>query len=158
MVGLAVFLGANSTPLRSFAQVEGDAWKLPAAAFRNVLSNGASALAQELHRYTQALFVQLSMSVACNRLHSLEKRCARWLLTTMDRVGADCFKLSHDFLAQMLGLRRAGTNAVLQKFKRRGILDYHNGEMNIKNRSSLESAACECYFIITKEYRRLTRV
>jgi CRP-like cAMP-binding protein len=156
MVGLPAFLGASSSPLQAFAQVPGSAWKIRTTDFKRVLNHGNSALAEALHRYTQALFVQLSLSVACNRLHSLEQRCARWLLITADRVGKNTFDLTQQFLAQMLGVRRASANAILQAFKRSGLLDYHNGRMNIKNRRGLESLACECYSIIREEYRKLT--
>ncbi|HKW74421.1 MAG TPA: Crp/Fnr family transcriptional regulator [Terriglobales bacterium] len=156
MIGLPVFLGASTSPLQAFAQVPGGAWKVSAADFRQALDHGSSALAQALHRYTQALFVQLSMSVACNRLHSVQQRCARWLLITSDRVDRSEFALTQEFLAQMLGVRRASANEALQNFKRKGFLDYRQGKMKIKNRKGLESAACECYFITRDEYQRLT--
>jgi len=106
--------------------------------------------------YTQALFVQLSVSVACNRLHPLDRRAARWLLMTCDRVGSLQFQLSQQFLAQMLGVRRASANAVLQAYREKGIIDYRNAKVNVKNRAKLEAASCECYFTIRDEYKRLT--
>ena len=156
MIGLPVFLGATTSPLQAFAQVSGEAWKVSSNDFRQALNHGSSALAQALHRYTQALFVQLSMSVACNRLHSVQQRCARWLLITSDRVDRSTFDLTQEFLAQMLGVRRASANEALQNFKRKGLLDYKQGKMSLKNRKGLEAAACECYFITRDEYQKLT--
>jgi CRP-like cAMP-binding protein len=156
MVGLPVFFGASSSPLQAFAQIPGSAWKISAGDFRRVLGNGSSALAHSLNRYTQALFVQFSVSVACNRLHSVQQRCARWLLMTADRVGGRNFELTQQFLAQMLGVRRATANAELQLFKRKGLIEYQSGTMTIKNRAGLEAIACECYFTVRSEYRKLT--
>ena len=157
VVGLPVFLGARSSPLQAFAQVSGDAWRISTQDFRHALNHGKSALAAMLNQYTQALFVQLSMTVACNQLHSIEQRCSRWLLMTADRVGRNHFSLTQDFMAQMLGVRRASANAVLQAFRRKRLLDYRNGKISITNRSGLQSAACECYSIIRAEYRKLTK-
>jgi CRP-like cAMP-binding protein len=109
-----------------------------------------------LHRYTQALFTQLSQSVACNRLHSLEQRCARWLLATADRVEAPVFRLTQEFLSQMLGVRRAGVNAILQVFQKQGFIDYKQGTMAIKDRSKLEHVSRECYEIVKREYEKIT--
>lgn len=155
MVGLPVFLGAVSTPLEAFTQVPGHALRLKTAAFKRALAE-RNGLQTKLQRYTQALFTQLAQSVACNRLHSLEQRCARWLLATADRVEKGQFKLTQEFLAQMLGVRRAGVNAVLQDFQRRGIIRYKQGVMEIRDRRKLEGASCECYAIVRREYESLT--
>jgi len=155
MVGIPIFLGAKSNPLMAFAQVPGRALRMSTVDFKRELANGA-ALHQTLHRYTQALFSQLSQSVGCNRLHSIEQRCARWLLMTADRVGKTQFKLTQDFLAQMLGVRRASVNPILQNFQKKGMLHYKQGIMRIENRDTLERTACECYGIIREEYRKLT--
>lgn len=155
MVGLPVFLGAVSSPLQAFAQVPGRALRMSTADFKRQTMNGVG-LRRVLERYTQALFTQLSQSVACNRLHSIEQRCARWLLLTSDRVKESRFMLTQQFLAQMLGVRRAGVNVVLKSFQRNGMIDYRQGQMQIKNRRKLEQVSCECYFIVRHEYQRLT--
>lgn len=155
MVGVPVFLGALSSPLQAFAQVPGEALRMNTSDFKREINNG-SGLRSVLERYTQALFTQLSQSVACNRLHSIEQRCARWLLLTADRVKESSFNLSQEFLAQMLGVRRAGVNGVLQNFQRKGMVDYHRAQMQIKNRRKLEAVSCECYFIVRREYEKLT--
>ena len=155
MVGLPVFLGAVSSPLQAFAQVPGHALQMSTADFKREVMNGFG-LRQVLERYTQALFTQLSQSVACNRVHSLEQRCARWLLLTADRVKDSRFMLTQEFLAQMLGVRRASVNGFLQDFQRKGLIEYKQGQMRIKNRRKLEAVSCECYFVVKKEYQKLT--
>lgn len=155
MVGLPVFLGAESAPLDAFPQVPGRALRLRTLEFKRALANG-NGLQRVLQRYTQALFTQLSQSVACNRLHSIQQRCARWLLATADRVEQNHFKLTQEFLAQMLGVRRASVNAVFQDFQKQGIIKYKLGQMDIKDRRKLERASSECYAIVRQEYEKLT--
>jgi CRP-like cAMP-binding protein len=155
MVGLPVFLGAVSSPLQAFAQVPGHALQMSTADFKREVMNHLD-LHRILERYTQALFTQLSQSVACNRIHSIEQRCARWLLLTADRVKDSRFLLTQQFLAQMLGVRRASVNGFLQDFQRRGMIEYKQGEMWIKNRRKLEAVSCECYFVVKNEYQKLT--
>src|SRR3712207_1532606 len=106
MAGLPAFLGTVQSPHDAYCQIAGSAVRLPTGELRRFLSEDG-ALHDLLHRYTQATMVQLSQNVACNRLHTTEERCARWLLQTRDRVGADEFTLTQEFLAQMLGVRRA---------------------------------------------------
>jgi CRP-like cAMP-binding protein len=156
MVGIPAFLGATSTPVKAFAQVSGRALRMRAADLKQEAANG-TALHGMLHRYTQALFTQLSQAVACNRLHSVEQRCARWLLMTVDRVDERRFKLTQEFIAQMLGVRRATVNPILAGFQRAGMLRYRRGVMQIQNRRKLEKASCECYQIVRREYRKLTQ-
>lgn len=155
MVGLPVFLGAVSSPLQAFAQVPGHALQMSTSDFKREVMNG-SGLRRVLERYTQALFTQLSQSVACNRVHSIEQRCARWLLLTADRVKDSRFMLTQQFLAQMLGVRRASVNPFVQDFQRKGMIEYKQGQMRIKDRRKLEAVSCECYFVVKKEYQKLT--
>ena len=105
MVGLAVFHHADRTAAQAFCQIEGDALRMPSDAFRSGIDH-APTMRALLHRYTQALFTQVAQASACNRMHTVRQRCARWLLQTHDRVGSDEFALTHEFLAQMLGVRR----------------------------------------------------
>jgi CRP-like cAMP-binding protein len=155
MVGLPVFLGAVSSPLQAFAQVPGHALRMSTGDFKREVANGFR-LRPVLERYTQALFTQLSQSVACNRLHSIEQRCARWLLYTADRVKDSHFMLTQEFLAQMLGVRRASVNGFLQDFQRKGMIKYKQGQIRIKNRRKLEAVSCECYLVVKREYQKLT--
>jgi CRP-like cAMP-binding protein len=154
MAGIPLFLGASSIPATAFAQVAGTALQMRADDFRKETANGG-ALQRILHRYTQAFFIQLAQSVACNRLHSIQQRCARWLLMTHDRVEGDQFVLSQMFLAQMLGVRRATVNPVLQGFQRAGVIKYRQAKMEIRDRRKLERASCDCYQIVRKEYHKL---
>ena len=154
MLGLPVFLGAETSPGRSYSQVPGEALRMPTAAFTAVLPR-AGTLVQRLQRYTQALFTQVSQSAACNNLHSVAQRCSRWLLMTHDLTDREAFLLTHEFLAAMLGVRRASVSAVAARLQQAGLIRYHRGEMTIVNREGLEAAACECYQIIATEYARL---
>ena len=124
MVGLPVFLGATQIPGVAMVQVLGDALRMRTEDFRTQVTPG-TVLYQRLHRYTQALFNFISQSVLCNRVHSLEQRCCRWLLLTHDRVGSDEFSLTHEFLSQMLGVRRAGVSEVAAKLQNASFLSYH---------------------------------
>jgi CRP-like cAMP-binding protein len=113
------------------------------------------ALTDVLNRYAQAFFTQLSQSVACNRLHSPPERCARWLLTTHDRVLADEFPLTHEFLAWMLGGRRAGATEAASGLQQGGTISYRQGRVTALDRQALQGALCECYGVIRAEYDRL---
>lgn len=154
MVGLPLFLGATLTPGKAFSQVPGDALQMTAASFRRVTENGGP-LVKILHRYTQALMIQISQGTACNRAHSIDQRCARWLLLTHDRVGADEFTLTQEFLSQMLGVRRATVNDIALKLQEAGYISYTRGRIRITNRKGLESVSCRCYQIIRDEYDRM---
>jgi CRP-like cAMP-binding protein len=154
MVGTPVFLGAEKSPTRAFSQVPGDALRMKAEAFKNEISNGGP-LQDLIRRYTQAMVNQISQSVACNHLHSVEERMCRWLLMSHDRVGADQFLLTQEFLAQMLGVRRPSVSVVAGILQKAGMIEYHRGRMTILNRSALEAASCECYEVVRKEFDRL---
>jgi CRP-like cAMP-binding protein len=108
----------------------------------------------QLQRYTMTLFAQVAQSSACNRLHPVEQRCARWLLLTHDRVSSDQFPLTQDFLAQMLGVQRTSVNAVAQTLSEAGAIRYVRGVITVVDRPRLEAAACECYEIIAREAER----
>ena len=154
MVGLPVFLGAKSTPLLGFSQVAGEAMRMDAVSFqKQVALNGP--LTALLHRYTQTLMVQIAQGTACNRAHNILQRCARWLLMTQDRVKADSFTLTQEFLGQMLGVRRAGVNEVASELQKRGLIRYRRGIIEIVDRKGLEAISCDCYRIIREEFDRL---
>lgn len=155
-VGVPLFLGADRTHGRALAQIPGDAMRIHRDKLLEQLPRDG-ALTGVMHRYTQALFVQIAQGNACNRAHSIDQRCARWLLTTYDRVGGVTFPLTQEFLAQMLGVRRAGVSEVASKFQNEGLIGYQRGSITIKNRKGLEARACECYFIIRDEFRRMLR-
>ena len=154
VVGLPVFLGADSVPLRAFCQVPGAAYRLPAEAFREASRNG-KALQRLLLLYTQALFTQIAQCVACNRAHGIAQRCARWFLMTHDRMHRDQFLLTQQFLAQMLGTRRQNVTEAAGALQAAGVITYRRGLISILDRKGLEAAACECYGTIQTEYDRL---
>ena len=154
MTGLPVFLGSDRTPGRAFVQVPGQAYRLPVAEFKELVQQPSRATTV-LHRYTQALMVQISQSTGCNRIHSNPERCARWLLQTHDRVGKDEFHLTQEFLAQMLGVRRGTVNEVAGKLQAQGIIEYTRGVIRILDRGRLEQASCVCYEVVRREYDRM---
>ena len=154
MDGLPVFLGAQTAPLASFCQVPGDAARMTAEALRSEVGPG-DRLYELLRRFTEATLVFAAQSSACNRLHSVEQRCSRWILHTHDRVGKDEFYLTQEFLSQMLGVRRASVSEVASAFQGEGLIYYRRGNLRIDDRSGLEAVTCECHGVITKEFERL---
>ena len=135
-------------------QIGGEGLRMEAA----VLAKAAScdgALRDVLNRYHAFFLFQVSQSVACNGLHAVGPRCCRWLLTTQDRVGADEVPLTHEFLAMMLGVRRASVTLVLQPLQERGLINGRRGVISVLDRRGLEVEACECYQKIRDEYERL---
>lgn len=154
MVGLPLFLGVQTTPGRAIMQVQGDGLRMSAEAFSREVKVG-TVLHARLHLYTQALMIQMAQSLACNRLHSIEQRCSRWLLMTQDRAGSNGFALTQEFLAQMLGVRRAGVSEVASSFQKQGLITYQRGQISVLDRPGLEARACECYQVISDEYDRL---
>jgi CRP-like cAMP-binding protein len=154
-VGLPVFLQATlMSAHRAIAQVPGDAVLIDASEFLEI-SNSGGPFQAVLMRYTQALMTQISQAAACNRLHNLEQRGARWLLMTHDRVDGDRFPLTQEFLAQMLGSGRQAVNEAAQGLQDRGLITYTRGQITVTDRAGLEAAACECYAIIRGEFDRL---
>jgi CRP-like cAMP-binding protein len=154
MVGLPVFLRSGTVPGEAFSQIAGRHCRLSADALLRETDNGG-ALHDLLQRYTQALINQIAQSAACNRLHPIEQRCARWLLLTHDRVAGDRFPLTQQFLAQMLGVRRAGVSVAASMLQTAGLIRYARGVMTVTDRAGLEDAACECYDVVRRELDRL---
>jgi CRP-like cAMP-binding protein len=115
------------------------------------------ALRQALFRYTYALMAQISQTAACNRFHEAEERLARWLLMTRDRVASDEFPLTHEFLAHMLGLRREGVTEAASALKRRGLIDYRRGKIQILDVKGLRASSCSCYQTVKTVYDRIQR-
>ena len=154
MLGVPAFLGAGSFPGEVFCQIPGRALRMPTEVLLRETATGGP-LHDVLQRYTQALMNLISQSAACNRAHAIDERCARWLLMTHDRVGADRFPLTQQFMAQMLGVRRAGVSAAASILQRAGFIRYSRGVITVTDRSGLESAACTCYQIVRDEFERL---
>jgi len=144
LVGVPVLLRGCSEPTRALVQVEGQAYRTSAAAFRNVVAERES-MQRVFLRYALALFNQVGQSVACNRLHSLESRCARWLLMTHDRVDGDKFELTQEFLSYMLGVHRPAVTLAAGLLQHAGYIHYTRGRITVTDRQGLESASCSCY-------------
>ena len=155
MVGLPIFLGDETTFLRTIAQIPGTALSMGRDDFAGIVEDKSSGLRRILLRYTQALFGQLAQQSACNRSHNMEERCARWILMTQDRVGHDEFPLTQEFLAFMLGARRASVTLAAGILARAGLIQYTRGKIQVLDRGGLEEASCECYGVIQREYERL---
>lgn len=154
VVGLGAYLGDGSSPMEVFVQIPGDAVRMRADAFRHEVRAGG-ALRDGIRRYAQALLTQVGQSAACNRVHAIDERCARWLLMSHDRVVGDEIRLTQEFLAEMLGVRRAGVSRAAGQLKRRKLIDYRRGRIHVLDRKGLEKAACECYALIRAHHERL---
>lgn len=154
LVGLSAYLADGHPSTEVFVQIPGEAVRMTSAAFRQELRAG-TALRDVIRRYTQALMTQIGQSAACNRVHGIAQRCARWLLMTHDRVPGDEFSLTQEFLAEMLGVRRASVTDAAGKLRRRGLIDYRRGRVHILDRKGLEKTACECYELIRSEHEHL---
>lgn len=155
MSGSSETLTGAGTPMRVIAQVPGTSVRIAAAALSELARDSVEARALLL-RYNQTLLVQAAQVAACNRLHPVEERCARWLLMTHDRVRRDEFLLTQEFLSQMLGVRRARVNVAAGTLQRAGLIRYSRGRIRLANRAGLEAASCECYGVVRAEYDRLT--
>ena len=156
MIGLPLLLGGGSTPGECFCQVPGQAGRIADEAFGQLIDT-CPGFRRVLLRYTQALITQISQSAACNRMHPVEERCARWLLMSQDRVGASHFELTQEFMAQMLGVRRPTVSVAAGMLQKAGLITYSRGLLVITDRQGLEAASCSCYRIILDEFRRLIR-
>jgi CRP-like cAMP-binding protein len=154
MVGLPAFLGSKHSAMTAFAQIPGEALRMPVERFMRHCEEIAQ-LRQAMLRYTQAFITQIAQNSACNRLHPVQERCARWLLLTHDRVDSDEFPLTQEFLAQMLGVRRPSVTVAAGALQQAGLIEYTRGSIRVVDRAGLEEASCECYSIVEAEYRRL---
>lgn len=153
MVGIPVLLGVESSSSQAITQHTGDALMMPTEMLKEELKRGGQ-LQHLLLQFTHTLFTQISQTAACNRLHTVEERLARWLLTTRDRVQSDEFLLTQEFIARMLGTRRSGVTVAAGILQNAGLISYKRGRINILNGEKLEAASCECYRIVKEEYDR----
>ncbi len=154
MTGLPIALSADTMPSRAFVQVPGEALMMHADDLRRAMDDSPT-LRRLVHRYVLALFDQTAQHAACNRLHALEERCARWLLMTHDRVSGDVLHLKQQFLAEMLGVHRPAVTLAAGALQKAGIIRYSRGRVTVLDRPALENAACECYRIVTRRAEEL---
>jgi CRP-like cAMP-binding protein len=152
MAGSVLLLETNSSPFRYFMQLEGHGYQASAERFKAAAARQEN-LRKTVMRYESLFRLQTMQSIACNALHSVEQRCCRWILMTRDRVDTDDFKLTHEFLAVMLGVRRATVTEVLSPLRELNLLRSDRGTISILDRSSLEVRACECYAIVRNRER-----
>jgi CRP-like cAMP-binding protein len=144
MVGIHVFLGADTVTHESVVPIPGAGWRMDVGAFRKAVSKSPSQSAS-LHRYVMTFPLQVSQSGACNAVHKLDERLARWLLMTHDRVDGDQHPLTHEYLSIMLAVRRSGVTLAAGALQKAGISKYASGDITILNREALEMSSCECY-------------
>jgi CRP-like cAMP-binding protein len=154
VVGIALFLGGDTTPSQAVVQVAGGALRMPVAAMRAEFERGG-AFRLAMLRYTQALLTQVSQTAVCNRLHAIKQRLARWLLMIRDRLPSGEVHMTHDSLACVLGVRREGVTAAAHHLQEAGLICYTRGRITILDRQGLEAAACECYRVVKDEFDRL---
>lgn len=147
MVGMPMALGIGVSAVRALVQGSGMALRMKAARFRTEFEKNWL-LRRALFRYNHLMMAQISQTAACNRFHLTDERLARWLLMTSDRVHANEFLLTHEFLAHMLGVRRVGVTKAASDLQRKKLIDYSRGNIQILNRKGLEAAACTCYRIV----------
>ena len=151
LVGLPLLFGTATSPVEAIVQADGAASRLPAAAFRTALAELPS-LSGLLLRYVDAFHHQVTQSVACNGRHQIEQRLARWILMTGDRVEADRFLMTQEFMSHMLGVQRPGVNLAVGALQRAGLVQHARGQMRILDRPGLEAATCECYGIVQRRF------
>jgi hypothetical protein len=154
VTAIAAALGDNIVTTTAMVQVAGSGMRMKASLLKTEFQRGG-VLQSLLLRYMQALYAFVTQNAACNRLHQLDGRLARWLLLVGDRVGSNELRLTHEFMGQMLGVRRAGVTEAANALQQAGLIRYTRGKITILNRQELEAASCECYEIINGEFARL---
>jgi len=154
VVGIALFMGGETTPNRAMVQGAGVAFRMKAKAMRDEFKRGGD-FQHLMLRYTQALITQISQTAVCNRLHSVEQRLCRWLLMTHDLTQSDELQMTHEFISHMLGVRREGVTMAAQRLQEMGMISYVRGHIRILDRQQLLAHVCECYQVVKDEHSRL---
>jgi CRP-like cAMP-binding protein len=154
LVGIALFMGGETTPSRAVVQSGGDAYRLRASVLKKEFERGG-ALQHLLLRYTQALITQMTQTAVCNRHHSVDQQLCRWLLLSLDRLPGATLVMTHDLIANMLGVRREGVTEAAGKLQAEGLIEYTRGRITVTDRQRLETRVCECYAVVKREYDRL---
>jgi len=152
--GIPVFHDVETSPNKGIGQISGRTRRLAVKDFRELVAQ-CMALHRLLHRYSEFVYETVAQSAACNRLHVIEQRCARWLLMSNDRVGRDSFDLTQEFLAEMLGVRRPGVTVAMGILEKAGLIAHTRGNITVVDRLGLERASCECYAAIRARQGKL---
>lgn len=154
ILGIALFMGGESTPNRAIVQSAGSAYRLQGYRLKEEFSRN-----EELHnlllRYTQSLMTQMAQTAVCNRHHTIEQQLCRWLLLSMDRLPTNELTMTQELIANMLGVRREGVTEAAGKLQRQGVIEYHRGKITVVDRIKLEKLSCECYKVVKRESDRL---
>jgi len=154
LVGIALFMGGETTPSRAVVQSAGHGYRMRAAVLKKAFEAGGD-LQHLLLRYTQALITQMTQTAVCNRHHSVDQQLCRWLLLSLDRLPGNELVMTQELIANMLGVRREGVTEAAGKLQAEGLIHYSRGRISIPDRRRLEARVCECYAVVKKEYDRL---
>jgi CRP-like cAMP-binding protein len=155
VLGIALFMGGESTPSSALVQSAGHAYRLPAALLKQEFAR-FGAFAHLLLRYTQALITQMAQTAVCNRHHSVDQQLCRWLLLSLDRLPSNKLVMTQELIANMLGVRRVGVTAAAGKLQNAGLIRYSRGTIAVLDRAGLEARCCECYRVVKNESDRLS--
>lgn len=154
LVGIAVFMGGESTTTRAVVQSAGNALRLPVSQLKEEFNRHGEML-HLLLRYTQALITQMAQTAVCNRHHTIDQQLCRWLLLSLDRLPGNQLEMTQELIANMLGVRREGVTEAAGKLHKLGVIEYRRGQITILDRIRLEQLSCECYAVVKKESNRL---
>lgn len=154
LVGVALFMGGDTTPSTAVVQSAGQAYRLKAQVLKDEFNlNGA--MQRLLLRYTQALITQMAQTAACNRHHSVDQQLCRWLLLSLDRLPTNVMRTTQELISNMLGVRRSSVTEAALKLQEAGLIRYHRGRVEVLDRAGLEQRVCECYDVVKTEFDRL---
>lgn len=154
LVGVAVFMGGESTPSRAIVQSAGSAFRLPGQRLKDEFNRHGDLL-QLMLRYTQSLITQMAQTAVCNRHHTVDQQLCRWLLLSLDRLSGNHLTMTQELIANMLGVRREGVTEAAGKLQKLGVIEYRRGHITVLDRAGLEKRTCECYAVVKTEYDRL---
>jgi CRP-like cAMP-binding protein len=154
LAGVSLIMGSGTTTSRIMVQSKGQIYRLKSDVLREEFGRGG-ALQQLLLRFTNALLTQISQAAVCNRRHSIDQQLCRWLLLSLDRLGSDELTMTHEVLANTLGVRREGITEAARKLHNAGLINYRRGRITVIERSGVEAYCCECYGVVRREYDRL---
>jgi CRP-like cAMP-binding protein len=154
LIGIALFMGGETTPNRAVVQSAGQAYQLDARLLKEEVHR-AGPVQRLLLRYTQALITQMAQTAVCNRHHSIDQQLCRWLLLSLDRLPSNELKMTQELIANMLGVRRSGVTEAAMKLQEAGLIRYSYGHIQVLDRPGLEMRVCECYRVVKREFERL---